>query len=83
MPRLPRLQYENAIHHIVARGDGRRRLFHDEPHYERFTDGLVGQVDRCGWQVRDDTRRFPWRTKATTRASDGTSISIPANRVCY
>ena len=51
MPRLPRLQYENAIYHIVTRGDGRRRLFHDPGHYERFTQGLADQVDRCGWIV--------------------------------
>ena len=51
MPRPPRVQYENAIYHIVTRGDGRRPLFHDEGHYKRFTDGLVTQVDRCGWQV--------------------------------
>ena len=30
MPRLPRLQYENAIYHVVTRGDGRRRLFQDK-----------------------------------------------------
>jgi REP element-mobilizing transposase RayT len=51
MPRLPRLQYKNAIYHVVTRGDGRRRLFHDEGHYQRFTQGLQEQVDRCGWQV--------------------------------
>ena len=51
MPRLPRLQYENAIYHVVTRGDERRRLFQDEGHYERFTDGLIDQVDRCGWSV--------------------------------
>ena len=32
VPRLPRLQYENAIYHVVTRGDGRRRLFQDEGH---------------------------------------------------
>jgi REP element-mobilizing transposase RayT len=51
VPRPPRLQYENAIYHIVTRGDGRRSLFHDQGHYKRFTDGLVAQVDRCGWQI--------------------------------
>jgi REP element-mobilizing transposase RayT len=45
------LQYENAIYHIVTRGDGRRRLFHDERHYERFTQGLIDEVDRSGWVV--------------------------------
>ena len=51
MARLPRLQYENAIYHVVTRGDGQRRLFHDEGHYKRFTEGLAEQVDRRGWQV--------------------------------
>jgi len=39
------------MYHVVTRGDGRRRLFHDEGHYQRFTKGLQEQVDRCGWQV--------------------------------
>ena len=51
MPRVPRLQYENAIYHIVTRGDGRRKLFHGEDHYKRFTKGLAEEVDRSGWQV--------------------------------
>ena len=51
MPRLPRLQYPGAIYHIVTRGDGRRRLFHDQGHYERFTRGLSEEVDRSGWLV--------------------------------
>ncbi len=51
MPHLPRLQYDNAIYHIVTRGDGRRRLFHDDGHYQRFTQELIDEVDRSGWIV--------------------------------
>jgi putative transposase len=51
MPRLPRLQYEDAIYHIVTRGDGRRKLFHDDRHYQRFTQGLIDEVDRSRWVV--------------------------------
>jgi putative transposase len=51
MPRLPRLQYAGAIYHIVTRGDGRRKLFHDDGHFERFTRGLAEEVDRSGWIV--------------------------------
>ena len=51
MPRPPRIQFAGAIYHIVTRGDGRRALFHDEGHYERFTDGLRQEVDRSGWIV--------------------------------
>ena len=49
MPRMPRLEYSNAIYHIVARGDGRRRRFDDAGHYDRFTQGLVDEVDRSSW----------------------------------
>ncbi len=51
MPGPPRLQFRGAIYHIVTRGDGRRVLFHDDGHYDRFTDGLADEVQRSGWQV--------------------------------
>ena len=51
MPRLPRLQYPDAIYHIVTRGDGRRKIFHDDGHYERFTRALAEDVNRRGWIV--------------------------------
>jgi len=51
MPRPPRVQFAGAICHIVIRGDGRRALFHDEGHYERFTKGLADEVLRSGWEV--------------------------------
>ncbi len=51
MPRPPRIQFAGANYHIVTRGDGRRPLFHDDGHYERFTAGLQQEVDRSGWVV--------------------------------
>ena len=36
MPSRPRLNYENAIYHVVTRGEAHRKLFHDASHYERF-----------------------------------------------
>jgi hypothetical protein len=51
VPRFLRIQYENAIYHIVTGGDGRRKLFHCEDHYNRFTKGLAEEVDRSGWKV--------------------------------
>ncbi|TWT92830.1 transposase [Stieleria varia] len=51
MPRPHRVQFPGAIYHLITRGDGRRALFHDEGHYERFTRGLTEQVSRCGWEV--------------------------------
>ena len=51
MPRPPRIQFAGANYHILTRGDGRRRLFHDSGHYERFTEGLRQEVERSGWIV--------------------------------
>lgn len=51
MPRAPRIQFPGAMYHIVTRGDGRRKLFHDDRHYARFTEGLKQEVERSGWIV--------------------------------
>ena len=51
MPRPPRIQFAGAIYHVVTRGVGRRQLFHDTGHYERFTRGLEDEVQRSGWIV--------------------------------
>ncbi len=54
MPRLPRLQYPGAMYHILTRGDGRRRLFHDDRHYERFTKDCLTRstgADGSSWPI--------------------------------
>lgn len=51
MARKPRVQFPDAIYHVVTRGDGRRELFHDQGHYRRLTDGLAAEVLRSRWQV--------------------------------
>jgi len=51
MPRPPRTEFAGANYHIITRGDGRRPLFHDNGHYERFTKGLQDEVQRSGWIV--------------------------------
>ena len=48
MPRAPRIQFRGAIYRIVTRGDGRRKLFLDDGHYARFTEGLKQEVERSG-----------------------------------
>ncbi|EMI15477.1 protein containing DUF1568 [Rhodopirellula maiorica SM1] len=51
MPRPPRIQFPGAIYHVITRGDGRRTLFHDQGHYDRFTKGLADEVERSQWKV--------------------------------
>ena len=51
MPRQPRVRCPGAIDHVVTRGDARRKIFHDDGHYQPFTRGLAEEVDRSGWIV--------------------------------
>ncbi len=51
MARQLRVQFPGAIYHVVTRGDERRRIFHDDGHYDRFTRGLKDEVTRSGWKV--------------------------------
>jgi len=51
MARQLRVQFPGAIYHAVTRGDGRRQIFHDGGHYDRFTRGLKEEVTRSGWKV--------------------------------
>lgn len=51
MARPLRIQFAGAIYHVMARGNGRQRLFHEQPDYQRMFDGLVKTVDRTGWEV--------------------------------
>ncbi len=53
MPRMHGLEYANAIYHITAQGDGRRRLFHDAGHSDRFKQGLTDEVRRSSWSVKE------------------------------
>ena len=51
MPRLPRIEFANAIYHVITRGDGRQKLFHDSGHYDRITRGLKEEVTRSNWKI--------------------------------
>jgi len=51
MARPSRIEFPNAIYHVMARGNGRQRIFHADADYQRMTDGLAKTVARTGWQV--------------------------------
>ena len=51
MARPLRIQFADAIYHVMARGNGRHLLFHEDRDYQRMTDGLEKTVDRTGWEV--------------------------------
>jgi REP element-mobilizing transposase RayT len=51
MARPLRIEFSNAIYHVMARGNGRQAIFHIDDDYQRMTDGLAKTVSRTDWQV--------------------------------
>lgn len=51
MPRRLRLQYQGAIYHLMARGNGRQDIVRDDDDRRRLLDHLARAVDRCSWRV--------------------------------
>jgi putative transposase len=51
MARPLRIEFPNAIYHVMARGNGRQKIFHADADYQRMTDGLAKTVARTGWQI--------------------------------
>ena len=48
MPRPQRIEYENALYHVMNRGRARQTIFHDEYYYQAFLDTLEEAHGRFG-----------------------------------
>ena len=51
MPRAPRIVYEGAIYHILARGDRREPIVFDDGDRELFVNTLSKVCAKSGWEV--------------------------------
>jgi len=51
MARPLRIEFAGAVYHVMARGNGGQRLFHQDDDYQRLLWGLERTVDRTGWEV--------------------------------
>jgi len=51
MARPLRIEYPNAIYHVLARDNAKQAIFHIEDDYRRMVDGLSKTVGRTGWEV--------------------------------
>lgn len=51
MPRIPRVEYENAVYHVMARGNHRESIVFDDSDRELFYDTLAEACGRTGWEV--------------------------------
>lgn len=48
MPRKPRVEFEGALYHVIARGNRRAALFHDDADYQTYLDRLERYRQRDG-----------------------------------
>lgn len=51
MPRPLRIEYENAYYHVMNRGRGRQRIFHDDTYYDTFLTTLEEAHKRFGIEI--------------------------------
>ena len=49
MARKPRLEFENAIYHVIARGNYRKDLFAEDSSAKSFQSALFEACGKCGW----------------------------------
>jgi REP element-mobilizing transposase RayT len=49
MPRGPRIEMADGIHHVISRGDHRERIFDDDEDRLRFLRGYLDVVERYAW----------------------------------
>jgi putative transposase len=51
MSRRLRIEFEGAIYHVMARGNGRQKIVRDDTDRRRLIDGLEQTVVRHGWDL--------------------------------
>jgi REP-associated tyrosine transposase len=51
MPRRLRIQYEGAIYHVMARGNGRQDIVRDDNDRRRLQEDLGRAAVRCSWRL--------------------------------
>jgi putative transposase len=51
MARQPRVQYEGAFYHVMARGDRRQEIFRDAEDHSQFVELLGLVCARTGWKI--------------------------------
>jgi putative transposase len=51
MPRRLRVQYPDAIYHVMARGNGRQEIVCDDVDRDRLQEHLGRAAIRCSWRV--------------------------------
>ena len=85
MPRSPRIEYENAICHVMARGNQRRAIVFDDADRELFLDSFSEACEKAGWRVfafvlMDNHYHFVFQTPEPNLVAGMTWWKCPLSR---
>ena len=83
MPRGKRLTFDNAIFHIINRGNARQDIFHDEEDFEKFLHIIARYKDKFGFKMYHfclipNHHHFEWQipqARILSKAMQGISLS--------
>jgi hypothetical protein len=83
MPRTPLVEYENAVYHVMARGNRREAIVLDDGDRELFRETFAEACGRTGWEVFAMVAPpgFSWTTTTTPSSGYPNRISSPGCRV--
>jgi len=66
MPRKLRVEYPDAIYHVMSRGDRREDIYLDDVDRHDFLKTLAETCQKTGWQVVN----IRWRSRHVVEVSD-------------
>ncbi|MBU2635415.1 transposase [Patescibacteria group bacterium] len=83
MPRGPRLTLDNAVFHIINRGNAKQTIFHDEEDFNKFLEILARYKDKFGFKMyhfclMPNHHHFEWeisQAESLSKAMQGIALS--------
>ena len=80
MARPLRIQYPNAMYHIISRSIGRMTIFHNEKDWKKFIQFLDRVIERYNWKYQRIGSVFQGRYKAWLVERVGIKLVESENR---
>jgi putative transposase len=78
MARKLRVEYPDAVYHVMNRGDRREPIFRDDADWQRFVNTLGEACGKTGWQVHAHAEEIV--VKEMKRRRWGGAVEAPSQR---
>ncbi len=70
MARPLRIEYPEAVYHVMARGNQGRRLFKDDKDRKRFLQTLEESCQKMGWEIAETEQRLNAKSRCHNSRTD-------------